>query len=258
MVSQELGISEIPCTIAPEADSRETFVSVLWENLGFRSLTEIEKAVALTKLKCQFGFEESQLIKDFLPLLGLRADRHNLEQALRVARLPEHLQRAMTSGRLSTDIALGLSLWSQQDQELFVGLVKRYQLGRNKQKGLFEVLADLKRIQDSEACVIWEESGAKELDEDPQLSPHDRLAGIKTVLRLLRYPRLSQYEGRYRTLRTALRFPPGVRISVPSYFEGSRITMTIEAESSSELRNRLDESRRLLDGPELDQMFKLL
>jgi len=233
-------------------------VTVLWENLGFRALTEIEKAVALTKLKGQFGFNETQLIKDFLPALGLRADRYNLEQALRVARLPESFHRAMTYGRLSTDIALELSAWSRRDQELFVGLVRRYQLGRNKQKGLFEVLNDLRRIQDSEACAIWEESGAKELDEDTQLSPQDRLARIKTVLRHLRYPRLSQHEERYRSLRNALRFPPGVRISVPAYFEGSRITITIEADSSSELRNRLDDSRRLLDGKELDQMFELL
>lgn len=258
MVSQELGIREMPCTIAPESDSRKTFVGVLRENLGFRSLTEVEKAIVLAKLKFQFNFEDSQLVKEFLPLLGLRADRYHLEQALRVARLPEHLQRSMTSGSLSTDIALELSAWSQKDQELFVGLVDRYKLGRNKQKGLFELLGDLQKIQAKKACVVWEESGAKEFDEDSQFSPQDRLARIKTALRLLRYPRLSQYERRYRALRTALRLPSGVKVSAPPYFEGSRITITIEAESSSRLRKRLKETRSVLDGEELDQMFELL
>ena len=90
---------------------QKTFVGVLWENLGFRSYTEVEKAVVLTKLKTQSNLDESQLIRDFLPRLGLRADRYHLEKSLKIARLPESLQRAITYAGLRKNRVYS-SVWS--------------------------------------------------------------------------------------------------------------------------------------------------
>jgi hypothetical protein len=257
-VAQELEIEKIPCIISSAEAPGETFIGVLWENLGCRSFTEIEKAIALHKLKRQFGIPESQLIKDFLPVLELRADRYHLERYLTIAQLPDMIQQAMVSGGLYTDTALRLSGWDRNEQGFFIELVSRYQLGRNKQKGLFEVLGDLRDIMKAKSYAVWGESGARAIDEDPQLSPQDRLAGINAVLRGLRYPRLTLHEDRYRELRSALRLPYGVRLNVPPYFEGSQVSITIDAESPREIRDLVGEIKHLLDRKELDQIFELM
>ncbi len=257
-VARELEIAEIPCFVTAVESPIETFISALWENIGCRPFTELEKAIALEKLKCQFGLPEAQLIKDFLPAFELHADFFHLERYLKIARLPASLQKAITEAGLHTDLALGLSAWKEEEQTLFIGLVSRYQLGRNKQKELFELLRDLRAIREIETPSIWEESGAREIDEDPQLSPQDRLVRIRAVLRGLRYPRLNLYEKRYRELRRALQLPPGVRLQVPPYFEGSRVSITIDAGSAGELRDLMHLGQHLLDRKELDQIFELL
>jgi hypothetical protein len=257
-VAQELEIKEIPCVISPVKVPSETFLKVLWENLGCRSFSEVEKGVALQKLKSTFGFSDCRLIKELLPALELRADRYHLERYLHIARLPEMVQQAMTCGYLHTDTALGLSKWGRNEQCFFIDLVSKYQLGRNKQKALFECLRDLRAIMKTEVHSLWEQCKAKEIDEDPLLSPQDRLARINSVLKGLRYPELTQHEERFQELRGFLGIPSGVKLSVPPYFEGTQVSIRIDAASPQELRDLAGETKRLLDRNELDQIFDLL
>ena len=104
----------------------------------------------------------------------------------------------------------------------------------------------------------WEASGAKEIDQDQRLSPQDRIAGIKAALRELRYPRLADYEKRFRMLKNGLKLPPGIRLNVPPYFEGSHVQLTIAADSPGNLRKLVSDGKSLLAEKELDQIFELL
>jgi len=256
--AQGLDIKEIPCIISSPKPPREVFMEALWENLACRSFTEVEKGVALNKLRNQFGSEESELIKEFLPLLELRPDRFHLERYLSIGELPEIIQKAMILEGLSTDIALGISRWRKQEQVLFIELVARYQLGRNRQKGFFEMLRDLRKTLRTTASTVWKQVGAEEIDKDSELSPQDRLAGIHRLLRAQRYPNLTQHEEKYRKLRNSLSLPSGTKLDVPPYFEGSRVSFTIDASSAGELRNLVRKSKDLLDRQELDEIFALL
>jgi len=257
-IARDLGIEEIPCMIVPLKPPRETFVEALWENVGCRTLSEIEKAIALAKLRRPFGFSESEIIRDFLPLLGLRADRYHYDRYLSLARLPENIQRAVTEKGLSTETALRLSGWGREELGLFSDLVDRYRLGKNKQKEFFELLGELRAIMQAQAHDVWELCGAKEIDENRELSPQDRIHRIKSVLRKRRYPHLTEYEERYRKLRKSLGLPAGVKLDMPPYFEGSCLAVTIEASSARALRDLIHTSGRLFDRDELDQIFKLL
>jgi len=257
-VAQQLEIDEIPAIITPAQECRETFIDVLWENLGFRPLTDTEKAIVLRKLIRKFSFTEAQLLQDILPILKLRADRYHLERYLKIAELPDLLQEAMMLGRLSVDTALELSRWEDEEQLFLVELIRKYQLGRNKQKELVQILGDLKSIKKMEVVGVWEKSGASEIEKHPGLSPQDRLAGIRTALRRLRYPQLTHHEKRYRELKNSLKLPRGLRLSVPNYFEGSEVSVTMSAKSARELRDLVKESQCLFEQEGLDQIFELL
>jgi ParB/RepB/Spo0J family partition protein len=255
---QELGIEEVPCVVVPQRPPIETFVKVLWENIGSRELSELEKAAAVHKLKVRFGLSESELITQFLPVLGVAANRHHLEQYLDIAQLPESVQQAMATGELHTDVALALSEWRTGEQDFFIQLVSTYQMGRNKQRELFEFLGELRALNGCEVFSVWDRSGAKAIHEDQRLSPQDQLAGIKSALRSLRYPRLSEHEKRFQKLRKSLKLPSGVKLDVPRYFEGSQIEIKMGADSPAKLREMVRLSDRSLDRKELDQIFELL
>jgi hypothetical protein len=136
--------------------------------------------------------------------------------------------------------------------------MRRYRLGRNKQKEFCELVQELRIIEDSNADLIWQKSGALGIDLERSIPPQDRFGRIRKVLRERRYPRLSQYEERYRELRSSLGLPQQVQLKVPPYFEGSQVSLAVRARSAMELRGLLDETRGLLKREELDQIFELL
>jgi hypothetical protein len=257
-VAREIGLDEIPSIISPKRVSRDLFIEALWENLGCRSFTELEKCIILDKLKSQFALQESVLIKEFLPLLEIRSDRYHLDRCLRIAHLPERLQKLMIEGDLYTDIALGIAAWKVSEQGFFTELVKRYQLGRNRQKELFEVLGDLRVSFGTDVESVWEQIGAKVVDRDSKIAPQIRFAGISRLLKAKRYPTLARYEEKYRELKNSLRLPAGVKLELPPYFEGSRVSFSIDASTAGELRDLVKESNDLLGQEELDQIFALL
>ena len=257
-IAHELGIDELPCIVLPFQAPVETFRQALWENLGCRALSDLEKAAALYKLKLTFGLSESELIGQFLPILGLTADRHHLKRYLDIAQLPRIVQQAMTSGTLLTDVALGLSKWRTSEQGFFIRIVSTYQMGRNKQNELFELLDELRSLKGCDVVSLWELSGANEFHENQQLSPQDRMMGIKSELRCLRYPRLSDHEKRFQSLTRSLKLPSGVKLDVPRYFEGSQIDIRMCADSPAKLREMVRLSGESLERKELDQIFGLL
>jgi hypothetical protein len=106
--------------------------------------------------------------------------------------------------------------------------------------------------------VIWEESGAGSVDRDEQLSPQDRIARTRAALRRRRFPRLTEHETRFRSLKSALKLPSGFRLSVPPYFEGDSVSIRMEARSVGELRVLLSEGAKLRDREELGRIFELL
>jgi ParB/RepB/Spo0J family partition protein len=257
-VAQQLKMEEVPCVVFQNRPPLETFMFALAENMGSRELNEIENAIVVDKLRHQFSLSESELTRHFLPRLGLKPDLYHLRRYLDIAKLPEGLLRALGGGLLHADIALALTCWKCGEQTFFIELVSSYQMGRNKQRELFELLSELRSIERCEVFGPWERSGAREVHEDQRLAPQDRINGIKLALRSLRYPRLTDHERRFQKLRNALKLPTGARLNVPSYFEGSQIRIEMCADSPARLRKVLSQCERSLDRKELDQIFELL
>ena len=257
-IAQRLGLQTVPCFTAMPLPPREMFLTALWENMGSRSFSDVERAIALQKLKLDFGYTEEDLIRDFLPPLGLRADRYHLERYLEIARTPEILQRGLAVGQLHLDTVLAVSSWKPEELRFLVDLITRYSLGRNRQRELVGLLQDLAVIEGKPVSAIWEESGAGSVDRDEQLSPQDRIGRTRTALRRLRFPRLTEYEDRFRSLKSALRLPSGLKLGVPPYFEGDSVSIRMEARSVDELRRLLTEGAKLRDREELGMIFELL
>ena len=263
--AQVIGLAEVPGLLR-EGGSQQLFREGILDNVGSRCLHDLEKAWILLKLRSQFGLDESALIQDYLSLLGLRPDRFHLRHYLALARLPELIQRAVYE-YLDGELAVRVARWQQDEQELFLVISSEHRLGRNKQKLLFGLLDDLRMQQRlsgggsseiSPLQVLWQRAGLEEVAKDEQVAPSERFERIVQRLRELRYPTLSQHEGRYRLLKKGLKLPPEIQFRPPPFFEGERISVSFSCRTAEEFLSLADRLRQVGRSEELRQIFKLL
>lgn len=257
-----LGVENIPCFVREQEDELALFVEAIEDNLSTRELHLLEKAHVLLKLRHVFKLNDQALMEDFLPLLEIRADRFHLERYLGLARLSESLQRSLLEP-LEPDIALKLSKWKDQEQDFFLGMISRFQLGKNKQKQLFTLLDELRALSMQAGSIpgaenlerIWHECGAADVERDLNLSPSERFSRVVEGLRRLRFPRLTEYEHRYEDLKAALKIPPQIHFQGPPYFEGNRIDVRFSFADPGEM---LEWAQKLEDMAQTDELKEML
>lgn len=262
---QILGIGNIPCFVREQEDELALFVEALEDNLATRGLHLLEKAHVLLKLKRDFKLEDQTLMEDFMPQLEIRADRFHLDRYLDLAQLPESMQRSLLDP-LEPDIALKLSKWQDQEQDFFLGITSRFQLGKNKQKQLFGVLDELRALKRQAGSAleakglerIWHECGAADIERDESLSLPERFSRAFEGLRRLRFPSLTKHERRYEELKAALKIPSQIHFAAPPYFEGDRIDVSFSFGDSAELLKVAAKLEAMAQQDELKEILKLL
>ena len=262
---RNLGVQNIPCFVREQEGELGLFVAALEDNLATRGLDLLEKAHVLLKLRRSFKLEDQTLMEDFMPQLEIRADRFHLDRYLNLAQLPESMQRSLLDP-LEPDIALELSRWKDQEQDFVLGIISRFQLGKNKQKQLFVVLDELRALKKQTGSAleakglegIWHECGAADIERDESLSLSERFSRVFEGLRRLRFPDLTEHEKRYRELKAALKIPPRLHFEAPRYFEGDRIDVSFSFGDSAELLKVAAKLEAMAQTDELREILKLL
>ncbi len=248
-----LRLATVPAVVRYAESSLGLFRQVLFENLALHVLGEFDKATAVSKLRIQFAVDEDFLIREYLPLLQINPDRAQLVRYLHLADLPEAVRQAGDEG-LNAQVALGISAWKEPEQEWFLTLVRRYRLRGNKQKKLFTLLDELRLVHES-TRVAFSRSGAQEVDRNRKFPAQQRFDLMVRRLRQLRYPVLSEYEGRYRRLKRALQAPPSVRFEIPPFFEGDDVRISFAFRKPEQLRRI---ARWLADAADRDELRQIL
>ena len=267
-VARSLGLKEIPCVVTEEENAFTLFQQALSENLSTRPLHLLEKAQAVLKLHTRFHVSMETLLSEFAPMLNIKADRLHLQRCLDLARLPDALQRVVLDP-LEPEIALRLRSWRTSEQVFFVSLVGTYQLGKNKQLRLFNLLDELCAVERTatEAAAggnqtllecVWKKSGAQAVARDPALSPPQQFEKILEKLQHFRFPHLADYEAQYAQLKSALRLPPQVQFHAPPYFEGNRLKVAFSFSESQELAKIAEKLKETATRNELSQILEML
>jgi hypothetical protein len=143
------------------------------------------------------------------------------------------------------------------DRDALLDLAMRLRLGQNQFRDLLNLLDDiaarqgssLKEVMDSPPVVVVMSRG---------LGRNEAIKTLKSVLRRLRYPQLSEIEERLRGLVQSIHLPSGAQIEFPANLEGEDVSVTLTAGSAVELRLRAVALVSALEGPELDTIFALL
>ncbi len=258
--AREAGLHTAPALVWSRATDWQLFQWALAEKAA-GPLHDLERARALVKLRERFEVREEALIDRYLPLLNAPPNRYRLRFYLRLGRLADALQRAVHRG-LDPETALRLTAWRASEQQLFLGLLERYEPGRNRQRELFDLLDDLRSSERQRGPggldQVWDASGAREADEDAATVRPQRLRRILDCLHRLRQPYLSRHQDRYRRLKRDLKVPPQIRLQVPPYFEGDLLSVSFSCRNQAEFRHLVGRLEEMAGRPELGRIFELL
>ena len=147
--------------------------------------------------------------------------------------------------------------WLAEDQAALLICAQELQLGENQLKDFLDWLEEIALRDVMAIRVVLGQRGIRNALA-VQGSRNDKLKAVKTALRKMRYPRLTQLEASARTAVKALDLGRGVQISFPHAFEGDEITVTFHARNTQELEERLVRlQQRVTDGG-FQRMFDVL
>jgi hypothetical protein len=169
-------------------------------------------------------------------------------------------QKARTYAREKRFSGSTLDRWLARrpcDRDALLDLAVRLRLGQNQFCDLFDRMEDiaarqgssLKEVMDSPSVVAVMSRG---------LGRNEAIKALKSVLRRLRYPQLSEIEERLAALVRAIHLPSGARIEFPANLEGEHVSVTLTADSAAALRLQAAALVSALDGPQFDTIFDLL
>jgi len=244
LAARELGWSDIVCQVLPDRfPPLEALLLNLYDNLIQRKMNEIEKGMVLQRLT-RF-VEHGQIIKQFMPMLDIPANRQTLRLFLGLEELEEPIRLSIAVQRLSLRVAgLMMSLGTEDRlkiNELFTALKWSF----NQQ---WEAIQWIIEIASREGRSIEEVINDREVTEilhSSRMSKPQKLKATVKVLKRRRFPSLMKAENEFRKGISALPLPERVKIIPPPSFEGIDYRLEIVFTKGKELRDRLEKLSHL-------------
>jgi ParB family chromosome partitioning protein len=254
-VCRELGLEPVTCQLLPISIPLQTCLRLaIYDNLAQRDLNPVEKALVLVKMAGHM--EQSELIKEFMPLLDLEPSVKLFNRYVKLQQLETDIHDSLASDRLDERIGFALTPLETEDRLALFRLFQELPFSVSMQEEIIETVLDIaQRARIPPAEVI----GPKEIDqfrEDQSIPARQRAHDIRRYLQALRSPRLTARKERFAKEVRELGLPAGVRLVPPPYFEGPKWSLECAFERADELANRLRQVAHLADQLEFKQLME--
>ncbi|MBW2030369.1 MAG: ParB N-terminal domain-containing protein [Deltaproteobacteria bacterium] len=220
------GLSEFECLLLNFRD-----------NLATRQFNDVEKGMILKRLLKHLG--ESTVIRDYMPLLGLRPRGTILNKYIALEDVDLRIRQALVRGKISFQMAGALSEMEAATASLVLKWVSELRLSFSYQLQFMEYLRDISSREGLEIGDVLE-SLAETIQGAKRNNPQ-KVKRLFDHLRARRYPELCRAEQRFRRAIIELALPEGVRVSHPPYFEGPQFTMEISFRDGMDLKRKIGE-----------------
>jgi hypothetical protein len=239
-----LGWPDILCQIIPDAlPLLEALLLNLNDNLIHRQLNNIEKGMVLTSLT-RF-LEEEELIKDFMPTLGIPANTQTLRLFLGLQELEESIQISVAMERLSLRVA-GLMLGIVRDDRLRINdLFTSLRFSFNQQWKTTQWIMEIANREGLSIKEVLDKGDIIGVLNNDRINNPQKVKLLVMVLRSIRFPSLLEAERLFREGLSNLRLPSGVKIIPPLFFEGIDYKLEIVFTKGERLKKNLTELSRL-------------
>ena len=255
-----IGLETIHANIYPVDSEHElsAFLLALYENLAHRVLNDVEKSLILTKLLRRFGCARDEVIRDYLPLLGLGPHEKVLDAYLSIFTFEEALKAYLAAHEVPMTVIELLSALAAEDRNAVFTLLATLKLGINKLKDFLGLLEEIALRDQQTIAAILAEPGIQAILRHDKYSGPQKADLLRQALRRRRYPRLTTLEVQYQEQLTGLRLPKTVQLTTDRFFEDDALTASFRFQTPEQLRAAAEELVRLSQQAELHNLLTLI
>lgn len=218
IILEEAGVQNIPLRILPRMDVYRLWDFLLEEHLGSRAMNPVELGRYCLLRENASGESQDQISKNVLPRLGLSPKASILDDAKWIAALPCRLKQPFADGRLPLQGVRVLKTAPREDALAVLALLLGAKAGVNKFVEIIRWIFECAWRENLTAGQLIEKEKLENLCMDSE--------ALRSRLKILRYPRLSDLEAAFAVDIRAVKLPKNVNLSHPKGFEGGRLTCT--------------------------------
>ena len=256
LAAKKIGWKAVEAKIYQQGEirPRELFLLALATKAFDKSISPVDKAVALKKAQDIFGLEE-ELRQEIAPLLDVPPAREVIRNYIALAEADETIKDAVHLGQLPASQAFLLLPFQATDRLALFNLLQDLSANFNEAKEIVRNVSDLAQLQKKPIKEILAGGEIKEILQDGALSRRDRTSHLRRALRQKRYPLLSQDSEELKRRIRALALSPAVHMAYDPSFEKEEITISLKVADEDELAAVL---KRLLAGLEAGNFARIL
>jgi ParB/RepB/Spo0J family partition protein len=245
--ASDLGLKDITANIIDDySDEKELFLLALHDNLAGLPLNLVEKANAVKSLLKYF--QEEEVIKKYLHLLGLPPVFSCLEELLLIEGLDSEIKQGIVNGTVAKKNGLSLSGLGS-DGLLLYRLFMQVNLSTSKQAEIIDSCCDILRRDRLSIPEIINEKEITEALSREDLTLSQKGDKIRLFLRKKRFPMLIILEDRFLNLKKKLGLSKNIRFEPPPSFEGDVYSLQLNFRNVEELKSSADRVKILSENP---------
>jgi hypothetical protein len=246
----ELGWPEVVCHVLPgNIPPIEALLLNLHDNIFHRKMNEVEKGMVLVRLN-RFVKQEA-LIKEFMPMLGIPANRYNLGILLRVPELEKQVRISIATQRISLRVAGFMMTLDSADRLKVNELFTVLRLSFNQQWEVIQWIVEIASREGRSPKEILEDDGVMDIVNNTEMTNPIKSKTILKILRNRRFPSVVKAEDAFKKGVSRLSLPQGMKITPPPFFEGKKYRLEIGFSQGEELKEKLE---NLFHLPGLEQV----
>lgn len=234
LACRELGEKTVPALFA-SAPPEALYRVVLLENLSHRAFNPVEISLALNRLAQWLDREE--LVRSWLPLMGLAPSPRLLAMYLTVRDLGEEIREALVSGKLNISDVPALMKWPEQERQHVFRLFRELKMGTNIRREVALNLFEIEKRDGVPPSAFLAGEEVSRVIRHGELSVPQKAQAVRGIVRRCRYPTLTSLEAAFSAKIKALKLPPSISVHHPPFFEGEDYTCTFTFRSDREFQD---------------------
>jgi ParB family chromosome partitioning protein len=252
LACREISLSPLSVLEAEEKPDLEMFLLAFFENLATREFGLAEKAEVVRRLE-GFGETAEAVVRSYLPLLDLPADRAVRDLLIKLSRTGDDVKKFIRSKNPPLHVVRPLLELIPEEQAFLVPWL--LMLGQNKQRELLEDLEEIEARDGTGLQELLASPGIREALVSSSLPAVQRSERLRAFLREKRFPLYSSWRESFEKARRGLGWPEDIGLAPSPFFEGEDLTVEFSFRSREEFLERLGRLEALASKKDFAGLF---
>jgi hypothetical protein len=179
-----------------------------------------------------------------------------LNTYLSLAQMEDEIKTYVLKEEVSRSNIRRLSTLTPDNRMAVLSLISPLKLGENRLRETLTLLEEVSRRNQCEGKDIIRRPEIQTVLSQKELTPSQKTERIKKVLTDLRYPKLIQLEKAFEKKRKDLNLPSNISLVHPPFFEGKRLKIEFQFETTEEYRTIVESLSSLPDKKEFEEIIR--